>query len=168
VELRPLRLTEDGWYRPGEFDTVLCLDVLEQEEDDGRTLKSLAAALAPGGRLIVVVPALEKLHGTIDDAIGNLRRYGEKELRLRLEAAGFLVERMCYFNLLGAVAWYVNSRVLQRRSVPAVQAWLNDRMVWLLRMEQRRGIPWGLSLLAVARKEEPRYADATRAEKIDG
>jgi glycosyltransferase involved in cell wall biosynthesis len=168
VELRPLHLGEDGWYRLGEFDTVLCLDVLEQVEDDGRTLRSLAAALVSGGRLIVVVPALQKLHGTIDDAVGNLRRYGKEELRLRLEAAGFLVERMCYFNWLGAVAWYVNSRVLQRRSVPAVQAWLNDRMVWLLRMERRRGIPWGLSLLVVARKQEPVCGNATGAEKSDG
>ena len=62
----------------------------------------------------------------------------------------------------------MTDRVLQRRSVPAVQAWLNDRMVWLLRVEQRRGIPWGLSLLAVARRQEAGGGDATGTEKNDG
>jgi glycosyltransferase involved in cell wall biosynthesis len=168
VEVRPLRLGEDGWYRPGEFDTVLCLDVLEQVEDDRRTLGSLASALAPGGRMIVVVPALRNLYGTIDEAVGNLRRYEEKELRLRLEEAGFFVERTRYFNWLGAIAWYVNARLLKRRSVPVVQAWLNDRMVWLLRLEQQRAVPWGLSLMAVARKEEPACQAAEATEKRDG
>jgi len=40
-----------------------------------------------------------------------------------------------------------------------VQAWLHDRMVWLLRVEQHRRVPWGLSLLAVARKEQPQGSE---------
>lgn len=152
IELRALDLQGSDWYRPGEFDTVLCLDVLEQLEQDEPLLRSLHAALDAGGRLIVVVPALAWLHGSIDRAVGNHRRYEKAQLAAQLQAAGFSVDSVRYFNWLGAVAWYVNSRLLRRRGVPAVQAWLNDRMVWLLSVERRFNVPWGLSLLAVARK----------------
>lgn len=156
IELRALDLARSDWYRPGEFDTVLCLDALEQFDNDAPVLDALAAALAPGGRLVIMVPALPWLQGSIDRAIGNRRRYERDDLTARLRAAGFDVESVRYFNWLGAIAWFINSRILRRRSVPGVQAWLNDRMVWALDVERRFHAPWGLSLLAVGRKPDAR------------
>ena len=46
---------EDLPYRD-EFDLVLCVDNLEHIEDDEAAMRSLARALAPGGRLVVHVP----------------------------------------------------------------------------------------------------------------
>ena len=154
IELRPLDLARGDWYRPGEFDTVLCFDVLEQIEDDSGVLRAFAEALEPGGRLIAVLPAMEWLHGSIDRAVGNRRRYEIESLSARLSEAGFEVEEARYLNRIGAAAWYVNSRWLGRRQVPAMQAWANDRLVGVLKAEQRRKLPWGLSLLVVARRRE--------------
>lgn len=153
VELRPFDPAAGSAFAPGEFDTVLCLSVLEQLEDDVGALRQLHAALSDGGHLVAVVPALPRLFGSIDDARGTLRRYTRESLSECLRTAGFHIERVAYFNLPGALAWYVNSRVLRRRGVPEVQAWLNDRLVPLLRLEERVHLPWGLSLLAVGRRE---------------
>lgn len=152
VELRPLDVARGDWYRPGEFDTVLCFDVLEQMDDDAAVLRSFAEALEPGGRLIAVVPAMRWLYGSIDRCVGNRRRYEIEPLSAQLATAGFEVEEARYLNRIGALAWYVNSRWLGRRQVPSFQAWANDRLVGVLKAEQRRPLPWGLSLLVVARK----------------
>ena len=58
---------------------------------------------------------------------------------------------MSYFNLLGVAGWYLNARVLRRRTVPGLQARLNDLLVPLLRVERRLRPPLGMSLLAVGR-----------------
>jgi len=64
------------------------------------------------------------------------------------------VEHVSYFNSLGIAGWFLNARVLRRRSVPGVQARLHDRMVPLLRIERRLRLPFGMSLLAVGQNAE--------------
>src|SRR5205823_3736563 len=83
------------------------------------------ALLAPGGRVVLIVPALHALYGTIDVAIGHHRRYTREEIDAKLRAAGLEVEHVSYFNLLGVPGWWLNARVLRRRSVPGLQARLN-------------------------------------------
>ncbi|HLK12232.1 MAG TPA: glycosyltransferase [Candidatus Binatia bacterium] len=143
-------LAEDG-IRPASFDTVVCANVLEHIADDAAALRAMRAVLAPGGRLVLVVPALRALYGSIDRAIGHHRRYGRRELVAKLEAAGLAVEHVRAFNLLGVPGWFLNARLLRRRTVPGIQARINDRLVPLLRLEQRLRPPIGMSLLAVAR-----------------
>jgi len=144
------RLGEDG-LAPHRFDTVVCANVLEHVADDAASLRAMRALLAPGGRVVLIVPALHALYGTIDAAIGHHRRYTRDEIDAKLHAAGLEVEHVSYFNLLGMVGWWLNARVLKRRSVPGLQARLNDRLVPLLRLERRLKPPIGMSLLAVGR-----------------
>ena len=140
----------------GGFDTVLCLNVLEHIEDDVAALRRIHGVLADQGRVILVVPALSRLYGEIDRAIGHYRRYERAELTHKLQTAGFVVEHTSTFNAIGALGWYVNSRLLKRRTVPGVQAHINDLMVPLLRFEGRLGCPLGLSLLFVGRRRDVR------------
>jgi glycosyltransferase involved in cell wall biosynthesis len=135
------------------FDTVLCLNVLEHVPDDMLALQRMHDVLADGGRAVVIVPAMHALYGEIDRAIGHCRRYEAGELDGKLLAAGFVVERSVVFNTVGALGWYVNSRLLKRRTVPRLQARVNDWLVPLLRFEDRLGLRFGLSLLAVARRQ---------------
>jgi len=67
-----------------------------------------------------------------------------------------------YFNLIGVPGWYLNARLLRRRSVPGLQARMNDRLVPLLRLERRLRPPIGMSLLAVGRAGGMRPATSTR------
>jgi SAM-dependent methyltransferase len=137
---------------PGaEFDTVVAANVLEHVADDDAALGTMRRLLRPGGRLVLIVPALPRLYGTIDRSIGHHRRYTRPELVGKLRAAGLEVEHASYFNVLGVAGWYLNSRLLRRRTVPGLQARLNDRLSFLLRAERRLRPPLGMSLLAVGR-----------------
>ena len=153
VEIRTLdlaRLAENGL--PAEsFDTLVCANVLEHVEDDRAALRGMRRLVAPDGRVVLIVPALRALYGSIDEAIGHHRRYTRDEITSKLAEAGLTVEHVSYFNVLGVAGWYLNARLFRRRSVPGFQARLNDRLVPLLRLERRLHLPFGMSLLAVGR-----------------
>jgi len=156
VEVRALDLAalgSDG-FQPQSFDTIVCANVLEHVADDTAALRAMRRVLEPGGRAILVVPALRQLYGEIDRAIGHHRRYTRSELRAKLEREGFVVEEARYFNTLGVAGWFLNARVLRRRTVPGFQARVNDWLVPLLRLERHVHPPFGMSLLVVARTPE--------------
>jgi 2-polyprenyl-3-methyl-5-hydroxy-6-metoxy-1,4-benzoquinol methylase len=134
------------------FDTILCLNVLEHIENDDGALATFAALLKPGGRLVLQVPALRKLYGEIDRAIGHYRRYERNALATQLQAHGFEIEEARYFNLPGVLGWYANSVLLRRRAVPGLQARLANLLVPWLRIERRWKLRMGMSLIAVGRK----------------
>ncbi|MBI4014260.1 MAG: glycosyltransferase, partial [Candidatus Rokubacteria bacterium] len=137
------------------LDTVVCLNVLEHIEDDRTALARLHAALAPGGRLVVLVPAHRWLYGGIDRAVHHHRRYERAELVERLAEAGFRVERAWFFNGLGVLGWYLNSVLFRRTRVPGLQLRLQNLLVPLLRAESALPLPFGLSVIAVGRKATP-------------
>jgi hypothetical protein len=99
-----------------------------------------------------LVPAHQWLYGAIDRAIDHHRRYGRAGLAARLREAGFEVEHTAFFNRLGVVGWYLNSVVLRRTRVPGLQVHLQNALVPLLRAESALRLPFGLSLIAVARR----------------
>lgn len=138
--------------RPGSLDTIVSLNILEQLEDDAEALRQFYQGLDAGGRLVVLVPAGRWLEGPMDQSFGHRRRYQKEELSQKLRTAGFQVEELSYFNLLGSLGWFVNSCLLRRRTLPGIQLRLFDRLVPLLRLEDKWRPPFGVSLLAVARK----------------
>jgi len=153
IAVKPFTLGEPTTELAGErFDTVICANVLEHVEDDAAGLRQMHELLEPGGRVVLVVPMLRALYGEIDRAIHHHRRYERAELVEKLEKAGFVVEELRPVNALGIPGWWLNSVVLRRRSVPGFQAWLNDLLVPLVRLEQRLGLDIGMSLVAVGRK----------------
>jgi SAM-dependent methyltransferase len=61
---------------PGErFDAILYLNVLEHIDDDAEELRLAAAALRPGGAVLVFGPAMERLYSELDYRAGHYRRY---------------------------------------------------------------------------------------------
>ncbi|MEO8605327.1 MAG: glycosyltransferase [bacterium] len=136
------------------FDSVLCLNALEHLEHDDAALDHFAALLAPGGYLLLQVPALPALFGQIDRAIGHRRRYQREPLIAQLARHGFTVEQAHYFNLPGVLGWYLNAKILRRSSVPGVQARVASALVPWLRFERRFDLRRGMSLLVVARRSE--------------
>ena len=96
--------------RRGEFDLVVCQNVLEHIEDDHAAVRAMADAVRPGGRVFVLVPAHQRLFGSLDRAYGHYRRYGRDRLRALATAAGLEIERLYSFNLLGIPGWWVSSK----------------------------------------------------------
>jgi SAM-dependent methyltransferase len=131
------------------LDTVVCLNVLEHIEDDRASLRAMHHLLQPGGRLVLLVPALRPLYGTLDEALGHCRRYVPAELSDKLRAAGFHLRHLEYFNLAGVPGWWVAGRVLRRRLIPTGALRWYEALVPLFRLE--RLLPWriGQSLIAI-------------------
>jgi SAM-dependent methyltransferase len=82
------------------YDLIALLDVLEHVEGDEAALRSIAAKLSPGGRILVTVPAYQWMWGGHDLAHHHKRRYTKRRLRKVAEAAGLEVRGIGYFNSL--------------------------------------------------------------------
>ena len=156
LEVRRCDLTnpEDFVDLAETVDSVVCLNVVEHVEDDLAALRHLHSTLVPGGRAIVLVPQDQKLFGSLDKALGHYRRYGQEQLRLRMEEAGFRVERILSFNRISRPGWYITGKILKRRTISPFQLWLFDRLVWLWRRIDRH-LPWpATSIIAIGAKHE--------------
>jgi len=155
--------------RSAEFDTVVCLNVLEHVEDDTRALQRMRDVIVPGGRIILFVPADQKLFGTMDSQVGHYRRYSSDDLRRVIESAGLVAEKLVYFNVFGRPGWWLNGRVLKRAHLPSGQSRIFDFFVPLLRRLEPEEPAKGLSLIAIAKKPESDTGDARplREEEIE-
>jgi SAM-dependent methyltransferase len=88
-------------------DFIYTLNVLEHIADDHGAVRELARKLAPGGRILVYVPAFPVLFSSMDRKVGHLRRYRRRQLEQRLVEAGLRVSRSQYVDSLGFVATLV-------------------------------------------------------------
>lgn len=77
----------------GQYDIILLLDVIEHVVDDRELLAWSATALAPGGAVLVSVPAWLSLYTKHDLFLGHHRRYRPGQLRAVVAAAGLQVEK---------------------------------------------------------------------------
>jgi glycosyltransferase involved in cell wall biosynthesis len=155
VRLRRCDLSAAGDFAQfeGEFETVVCLNVLEHIEDDGVGLRNIARALGRDGRAIILVPQGQSIYGTLDEVLGHYRRYSTSELCSRMEQAGFEIEQVLQFNRITRPGWHFNGRWLKRKGFGRFQLWLFDDLVWLWRRIDRF-LPWpAVSIIAVGRKK---------------
>ncbi len=138
-------------------DTLVIVNVLEHVDRDIEFLRSARRVLEPGGRLLIFVPALQGIFGSLDEAFDHYRRYSREQLSAKLREAGFNIRLIRYANLPGALSWYIVGRVLRRRTLSARDVRLYDRWVipWVVRMERLWSPPFGQSLLVIAETAEP-------------
>lgn len=146
--------TEMEHYRSYHIDSVICFNVLEHIEQDEKPLKNIFDLLEPKGRLLLLVPSHPWLYGSLDQHLGHHRRYGKKELKNKLETLGFKVIFLKYFNRIGILGWFLNSKILRRKRLPSFQLRIYNLLVPLLKLEKFFPLPFGTSLLAVAEKPE--------------
>jgi SAM-dependent methyltransferase len=152
-------------FGEGRFELALCLDVIEHIEDQLGALRELHRVVAPGGTLVVMVPAYQWLWSEHDVINHHERRYTARTLREPAVQAGWHAVRTTYFNgLLLPVA--IAHRRFSRRShlvgEPVSDLYstpepLNTVLEWPLAFEARLigmglRIPAGLSLAAVFSK----------------
>jgi glycosyltransferase involved in cell wall biosynthesis len=135
-----------------KIDTIVCLNVLEHIEHDEQTLREFAAVLPPDGHLVLLVPAMKALYGTLDEHLSHFRRYSPEELRTKLEEAGFDVETLRFLNRPAVPGWWLNSRVLKRRVMPKGQLRFFKWIMPVLKLEERNPPSFGLSLLALSKR----------------
>jgi hypothetical protein len=125
-------------------------------------LNGLIRILRPGGRLILFTPAFAFLWSAQDRVSHHYRRYTAGELRSKLDAAGYRVEKLSYANtILFPVVWAGRTWLRWSGQSETVSdenhlhpAWSNGLLTQLFSIERpllrRWDMPFGVSLLAVA------------------
>ncbi|MFH1618896.1 MAG: class I SAM-dependent methyltransferase [bacterium] len=139
-------------------EVVIAINVLEHIKDDDKALQNMHKLLQPDGRLLLFVPALGWLFGTLDENVGHCRRYGKKDLRDKVERNGFAVDEIFFSNFFGIFGWFINGKIFKRKSFPIMQPILFDKFVpFLSKLEGyfRPGI--GMNLIVIARKNERKH-----------
>lgn len=139
-------------------DGVVSLNVLEHIEDDVQALANMSRLVRPGGRVVAFVPALEEIYGSLDRLAGHYRRYDRGLIAERMRQAGLRPVSLRFFNLIGALGWFVNACVLPRLRLDENgmndQARIFDRYVVGLSSALERAMepPFGQSLIAVGER----------------
>ena len=136
-------------FAPHRLDTVVALNVVEHISDDVGALRTMGRMVGPGGRVVVLVPALERLFGSLDEELQHQRRYSRGALRSAVEAAGLRVETLLWFNFAGTFGWWWNAKVRRAPRIPLRQLRYFDALVPLLRMERYLPLPCAQSLIVV-------------------
>jgi hypothetical protein len=138
----------------GAAGAIVSSNVLEHIPDDGACLRTMRELLVDQGFLCLYVPARQELYGPFDRAVGHQRRYSLTELRGKLEAARFSILSIHYRNLVGALGWFVNQRLLKQTDIGDGTVGIYDKLVFPVAsfIEDRVAPPYGLNLLAIAQK----------------
>lgn len=146
------------------FDTIVCLNVVEHVKDDLAALRNVRETLSDEGRAIILVPYGPSLFGTLDEVLGHYRRYTQEQLAMVAVQAGFRVEEILKFNRAGAPAWWLNGRVLHRKTFGLGQIRLLNLLTPVFRLvDSWLPLP-PLSIIAILRKEPPSPSIASRAK----
>lgn len=135
------------------FDTLLYIDVLEHISDGKEELRRAADLLAPGGHLIILVPAFQILFSRFDTAIGHHRRYDRALLKAEIPPE---LERlqMRYLDSAGFLLSLGNKLLLRQGTPTSGQIRFWDRtIVPISRVTDKFvGHGFGRSLLSISRK----------------
>jgi len=81
------------------FDLVFLFDVLEHIADEDRFLAALKFHLAPGGKLVVNVPAGKWAYSAYDEAAGHIRRYSIRSLGDTAARGNLEITKWSYWGL---------------------------------------------------------------------
>jgi protein-L-isoaspartate O-methyltransferase len=135
---------------PADFNTVIAAGVLEFSSDPGALVKNLASKLAPGGKLLVIVPSSQALYCNMDRTLGHKRRFDKGELGRLIADAGLDVTSIQRFNSMAYAAWLVSGKLFGSQRLNRFTLKLFDKTVWIWRRLDPI-LPWpGLTLFAVA------------------
>lgn len=165
-DVRKGGLPSDLPFGPDEkFDVITMLDVIEHVEQDLESLINVRRLLMPHGRIIVTVPAFQFLWSGHDVINEHKRRYRNRELRAKLERAGFKVRLISYCNsalFLPIAAVRLGRRRFSSRdetspALGTVPRLANAFLAGLFGMERHvipmLPLPFGVSVVAVATPE---------------
>ena len=118
------------------FDTVICLEVLEYVESPAQALAEIRRLLKAGGKLVLATPFLHRM-----DSDKDLWRFTEQGLRFLLEEAGFEIKDLKRQGAALAVAVNVFKYTLRVQTPGWQRRWLirigRPLLNWLANMDAK-------------------------------
>ena len=153
-------------FREGHFDLAVSFDVICNIVDDVGAFAEIGRVLKQGGIFVVQLPAYQWLWSRHDVAVGHKWRYTAHSVREKLARAGFAVERLTHVNTL-FFPFVAARRLLDGRTLGnghairsevtplprSVNGLLSAYYTAETRAAARIDLPYGLSIIAVARKK---------------
>lgn len=174
-DVRQADATQRIPFPEASFDLVTALDVIEHVDADEAILREAYRVARPGATLAISVPAFQWLWSYNDVLNGHKHRYTPRELRERVERAGFRVKRLTFGFLLvfpmSAPLILLRNRIGQKKELRShhvspdeyqvemepVSPWLNTTLRGVGRLEaalvKHIDLPIGTSLMVVAEKK---------------
>jgi SAM-dependent methyltransferase len=135
------------------LDTVICVNVLEHIREDEKALGTMLSVLPFGGHLCLLVPAGSWNYGSLDKIDNHFRRYNKKMLADKLASFPVKIVKSYYFNMLGAVGWFIKGKVLRQQRQADDNYYLMNMILPFSRFIERCfRPPLGLSLIMIVEK----------------
>ncbi len=168
-------------FADGVFDVVTAFDVVEHCAPEHAALDELRRVLAPGGRLLLSVPAYQWAWTGFDVENGHHRRYTRLRATQAVERSGLVVDRATYAFMSVFPAFTAERLVRRVRErldgaahapadvvgVPQVSARVERMLMLLTRLDERllhdRNLPFGSSVFVAATKP---VTDRSPAAKV--
>ena len=156
-------------FKDSSFDLISLLDVLYHKriENDLAVLREVHRVLNGNGHLLITDSAFQFLQSQHDLALHTRERYTKKTLKKRLEAAGFHVEKISYFNFflfffIVAVRLIQKIGIRKKKTPKSNLKPLNPRLnEWLLSVMKLEAsaikyirFPFGSSVVCLAKRKK--------------
>src|SRR5437868_13861389 len=149
-------------FPDASFEAVICSSVLYHQwvSDVEGAVREMDRILRPGGTLLINVPAFPFLHSAHDEAVMTARRFRKREIRQLLQKQSFKIRRLTYwttflFPLAVAARTLGGSKLgrdFETDKVSFTQRIFTRVMTLELHLLRKTSLPFGVALLAVARK----------------
>jgi SAM-dependent methyltransferase len=149
-------------FADASFDAVICSSVLYHQwvGDVEGAVREMHRVLRPGGTLLINVPAFPFLHSAHDEAVMTARRFRKREIQQLLQKQDFQIRRLTYwttflFPLAVAARTLGGSKMgrdFETEGTSFTQRTLAGIMALELNLLRKISLPFGIALLAVARK----------------
>jgi len=150
------------------MDLILALDLLEHVEDDARLMGEIHRVLKPGGHLLATVPAHQYLWSEHDEALHHYRRYSKSSFHSLIKGCSFEVVKYSYvisFTFFPILIFRLIQRYYRKlrpskadpkSHIIILPKGINSLLIKVLELEgallERMNLPFGVSLLCIARK----------------
>lgn len=157
-----LGTAENTNFPDASFDAVIISDVLEHLSNDQKGIKEIFRILKPGGICIATVPAHQFLFSYHDKSLHHFRRYSKKEFQVLLNGT-FNDVKVSWIHMLILLPAIVSRTIMKffikndrdsdvRESPMAINLLMSVWYVVEYFFFQYAGLPFGLSLIGVAKK----------------
>ncbi|MDZ4712101.1 MAG: class I SAM-dependent methyltransferase [bacterium] len=139
----------------GNYDFIVCMNVMEHVEDDKTFFNKLLELLKPGGVLFHLVPSHKFLYSNFDIAAGHFKRYSKSMMNELKLPANVKLAKQYYFNMIGALGYWVIYKAIKSGNINDTEGEIgafDKYVVPFSRTFLPLSTPFGISLISIYKK----------------
>lgn len=111
------------------FDTIFAINVIEHIPNHEKAIQNASKFLREGGKIVILVPAFQRLFNQFDKQLDHQRRYTAESLKSVLEKSNFKIIHSQYFNIAGMLGWIISGNILRNKIIPKEQMKVYNALV---------------------------------------